>query len=103
MAVCARYGIAHSAFLGWDPDDRDKAIWWELRERDRCPGCGTRQEEWDEDRGGDRDAYRAEVHRCRGCQVRATKQAEVSRDDLGDGVHVVLVKRPRRRQAAVSP
>lgn len=94
MAVCARYGIAHSAFLGWDSDDRDKAIWWELRERDRCPGCGTRGAEWDEEQGGDRDAYQAKVHRCRGCQVRQSKEDEARKQDLGRGVHVVMERRP---------
>lgn len=58
-------------FLGWDVDDRDKALWWMIHNRERCPNCGTRPDEWDEARGGDLHAYTAEPHFCRGCEITA--------------------------------
>lgn len=96
MAVCASYGIAHSAFLGWDADDRDKAIWWLLREADRCRRCGTRGEEWNEDAGGDRKAYEARVHVCPGCQVKQSTEDQLRKDDWGAGTYVALVPARRR-------
>lgn len=64
-------GIPHSVFLGWDIDDRNKALWWMIHERQRCSNCGTRAEEWDEAQGGDLHAYASQPHHCRGCQVMA--------------------------------
>lgn len=91
MAVCAEYKISHTAFLAWSQEDRDKAIWWHLRERERCPSCGTRPAEWDPEAGGDRRAYAPKVVTCRGCQ-----QIEARRDALtggeGHGVQIVLVR-----------
>ena len=47
MAVCADYKISHSHFLGgpnrWTPADRDKAIWWYVREKERWGGGGGPQ------------------------------------------------------------
>lgn len=96
MAVCAQYRISHSHFLGgparWTPPDRDKAIWWYLHEQERCGECGTRRSEWDEQQGGDRDAYRAVKLRCRGCEL--VQQAQKSiKDSDGKGVGVSLRRR----------
>lgn len=89
------YRIPHSQFLRWRKDDRDKAIWHYLRERDRCPHCGTRSAEWDEAAGGDRNAYEAALRLCRGCQLRQARQKQL---DKGDGPKVsglyVTLKRP---------
>jgi hypothetical protein len=63
--------LPHSVFLGWDLDDRDKALWWLIHKRQACPNCGTRPDEWDEDRGGDMHAYEAQPYHCRGCEVQA--------------------------------
>lgn len=71
MGYCAPRGIPHSVFLGWDADDRDKALSWHLHELERCHSCGTRPEEFDAERGGDRNAYTAEPHFCRGCEIKA--------------------------------
>jgi RNA polymerase subunit RPABC4/transcription elongation factor Spt4 len=68
MGYCGPRGIAHSTFLAWSPSDRDKALWWLIHDRQTCPGCGTRAEEWE----GDRDAYVPEAHHCRGCEVKAS-------------------------------
>lgn len=67
MEYCGPRGIAHSTFLDWDQSDRDKALWWLIHDRERCPGCGTRPEEW----VGDKDAFIPEATHCRGCEVKA--------------------------------
>lgn len=71
MDYCGPRGIPHSVFLGWDADDRDKAIWWMIYQRQTCPSCGTRRAEFDEDAGGDLHAYIAEPYHCRGCEIKA--------------------------------
>lgn len=95
MAVCAHYRIPHSAFLSWPKPDRDKAIWWHVRDRDRCGQCGTRSAEWDERRGGHRNAYRPELRRCRGCELVAAEQERLKNrtSGVGRGVYVTLVRR----------
>lgn len=80
MAVCAAYRIRHSEFLTWSQSDRDKAIWWQIRQAETCRNCGTRPEEWDPDRGGDYYAYEPVVDVCRGCEVKAPKQDSVDKD-----------------------
>lgn len=92
MAVSAEYQVPHSEFLGWDKQDRDKAIWWHIRKRSACPSCGTRPEEWDETRGGHRHAYIARKDRCHGCAARQQVEASITDED-GRGVHVVLERR----------
>jgi hypothetical protein len=67
MDYCGPRGIPHSTFLEWSASDRDKALWWLIHERERCPSCGTRPEEWT----GDRDAYVPMPTTCRGCEVKA--------------------------------
>lgn len=90
MAVCSHYRLPHSEFLRWSSDDRDKAIWQYIRERQACQACGTRRDEWDETRGGHRYAYAAEKTRCRGCELIEAARATVTDED-GKGVHVSLV------------
>ena len=71
LDYCVPRGIPHSVFLGWDRDDRDKALWWLIHQRQTCSACGTRPEQWDEAQGGDLHAYAAEPYHCRGCEVMA--------------------------------
>lgn len=94
MAVCEQYRVPHSVFLDWSASDRDKAIWWHVRQREACPGCGTRRAEWDEQRGGDRFAYTARKTRCRGCQVAQQEEKTLDPKKDGLGVRVVLEKNP---------
>lgn len=102
MAVCADYRIPHSQFLSWRKTDRDKAIWWHVRERDRCGRCGTRSAEWDETRGGDRNAYTPELGRCRGCELMDSEQDKLkNQSGLGRGVFVKL-RRARHDAGAES-
>lgn len=93
MALCAEYRIPHSHFLGgppvWTKEDRDKAIWFQVRQRQTCPGCGTRQEEWE----GDHNAYTHDFAFCRGCEVRSRGEAELKNAPEGEfpeGVTVTL-------------
>lgn len=88
MSVCADYLISHSQFLEWDPTDRDKAIWWKVRQSEICPNCGTREDEWLRNR----NAYRAEVKRCRGCEVRE-QFAETDEAKQGRGIYIVMKRR----------
>ena len=99
LAVCAQYLISHSHFLGgpnrWTADDREKAIWWLRRQREACGDCGTRPEEWDEKRGGHRNAYVAKYEHCRGCEVKQSgeKALESDRKHYPKGMRVALVAR----------
>ncbi len=94
MAVAAQYQKFHSEFLAYSKDDRDKAIAWFLRQREACPSCGTRAEEWDEDRGGHRDAYIAVHERCRGCEIKERGESTQPKD-AGRGVSTVLKPNPK--------
>lgn len=96
MELCHKWGMPHSQFRGhgdgtWTDLDRRKALAYAEYQRSVCPSCGTRAEEWDENVGGDEDAYRAFTHRCIGCQVIADRQKQVPQGDEGHGVKVVLV------------
>ena len=71
MEYCGPRGIPHLHFLGgppeWTQHDRDAAVWWLIHQRQTCPGCGTRPEEWKDDP----DAYVPDPVHCRGCEVKA--------------------------------
>jgi hypothetical protein len=69
--------------LRWNKDDRDKAIHHHLRKRSACSSCGTRPEEWDPERGGNRHAYSAVLGHCRGCQ-----QIESQREQMKSGPQI---------------
>jgi hypothetical protein len=96
MAVCAAYQIPHSHFLGgplrWSAADREKAIWWHLREQERCGSCGTRRIEWDESR----HAYSAKKVRCRGCELKEGAEKSITKAD-GKGVRIELHRTPPQR------
>lgn len=55
----------------WLPADRDKALWWQVHERERCESCGIRPAEFDPKRGGGLHAFEAVDVHCRGCEIRA--------------------------------
>lgn len=92
MRVARTYQISHSQFLAWSQDDRDKAIWFELREAERCPNCRTRPAEWDPEQGGDHRAYIAKLLTCRGCQAMEDRQAAIPSDHPGRGQHITLAR-----------
>jgi hypothetical protein len=85
-------GIFHSEFLARSQDDRDKAIWTYLRDRQTCSQCGTRSDEWDPAQGGDRAAYRAVAKTCRGCQEIESRTAALDETRAGRGVKVTLIR-----------
>ncbi|MEW2267802.1 hypothetical protein [Streptomyces sp. NPDC047868] len=96
LELCDRWGIPHSKFRGhgdgtWSELDRRKARAYADYARAVCGTCGTRADEWDEDLGGDEDAYRAITHRCIGCQIVTDKQKTVPEGDEGHGVKVLLI------------
>jgi hypothetical protein len=97
LMVCRAYQLPHSTFLGWSKDDRDKALWEFARSVEKCPSCRTREAEWAEgDAGGDRNAYRAEKARCRGCEVLEYARETVDEKRDGKGIYVRLVRNGRR-------
>jgi hypothetical protein len=55
MAVCRKYQIPHSRFMGgsgrWNELDRDKAMAYERLLAEACPKCGTLREDWVGDDG----------------------------------------------------
>src|SRR5690606_28530334 len=59
-------GIPHSELLSWEPEDRAKVHMWMMEKLLTCE-CGTRLEEWDKDKGGERRAYVVETFVCPGC------------------------------------
>lgn len=63
MSVCSQFGISHSSFLTWEPEDRAKALAFEIAKNERCTLCGTAPWEWEEDKF----AYEAADHFCQGC------------------------------------
>lgn len=91
LAVCERMSIPHSQFLGgdgvWTDLDRIKALSYAAEKAARCPSCGTRPEEWDEDAGGHQYAYIADSHRCPGCEL-----LELERDAIPEHVKGVTVR-----------
>lgn len=67
-------------FLAWPLDDQDKALAWQEAERETCPACGTRKEEWGEwGPDGkfipfDDPPYEAVSVRCPGCAALEREQ-----------------------------
>jgi hypothetical protein len=95
MEVADHYRIRHSEFLSWSQDDRDKAINYHLWKRAACSTCGTRQEEWDPERGGDRHAYSAVLGHCRGCQEIESKREQMKSGPQIRGTYLALQRNPR--------
>lgn len=100
MAACVAHGISHSHFLGgppvWTPEDRDKAVWYEIHKREACPSCGTRPDEWDPDKGGHDHAYLAQLQQCPGCATKAPADKKAS-EKPEPGWTARLVRNPGAR------
>jgi hypothetical protein len=77
LAYCVPLALPHSKFRSWDQDDQDKALAFLRVQRETCQNCGTRMEEWDGKRGGDRFAYVAESERCPGCELIAQEHENI--------------------------
>ena len=98
MNYCGPQGLPHSVFLGWDRDDRDKAIVWAMLRAQACGQCGTRAAEWDPTLGGHDEAYVAELHQCWGCHTVAEAQHKAGKKAEQPGRHVVLVRNPEAQR-----
>lgn len=96
LSYCVPHAIPHSVFLSWDEDDQDKALAFEALQRATCSGCGTRIEEWDPKRGGDRSAYVGQHHQCPGCEALEQEREHNVSDGL-KGVRVYLVPKSQAR------
>lgn len=77
MDYCGPLGIEYEDFLRWSKVSRDAALIWQARQRATCKQCGTRDEEWDPERGGHPSAFVATHHRCPGCAaLEAAREAD---------------------------
>lgn len=63
LSLCHEWGIPHSQFLEWDPEDRAKAIAFSMARNEICDLCGTGEWEWNENRR----AYTPTETFCMGC------------------------------------
>lgn len=93
--MCQTYQIPHSQFLGgpprWTDLDRVKALAFAAWQREACPDCGTRPQEWVPALGGDRDAYVADYTYCPGCARLRELEKSVEDTDRARGIHLHLV------------
>lgn len=66
----------------WTGEDRDKALAFELTQREACPSCGMRSEDFYDEKGHPHDPplYEPVVKRCEGCAIRATRRYHLERD-----------------------
>lgn len=87
MAICEKYKVNHSAFLDWPEEDQDLAIAQHLRELDHCPRCHTSESKWQKNRF----AYKPEVRRCRGCEMRQLQEDDLQTQKGTAGMFVVMV------------
>jgi hypothetical protein len=91
LAYCVPLGLPHSVFLGWDPDDQDKALAWGAQEQAKCQRCRTDPAEWDPKLGGSRTAYIVEDRRCLGCELLDMASRDLSKQQDTAGIHLGLV------------
>lgn len=91
MAYCGPRGIPLSQFLSWPQSDQDAALGWAAHEAQRCQGCGTHPDDWNEKAGGSRVAYHAEIRECEGCvHLQRTRESERLSSGKERGLHVRL-------------
>lgn len=97
LQICNEYGIPHSEFLAWEPEDRAKAKAFVIEKAQRCAMCGTAPWEWDEKQGGDRRAYEPVESFCPGCHMKAGAAPHDPNRNT-DGITIELA--PTRTQQA---
>ena len=66
----------------WTAEDRDKAIAYEMTQREACPSCGMRTEDFFDEQGNPHDPplYEPVVKRCEGCASRSNRRYHLERD-----------------------
>jgi hypothetical protein len=88
MYLCAEvYHIPHTEFLSWSEGDQQKALAWEIRRRQTCPSCLTREDEW---LGGGRP-YTPKKITCIGCRELSKANKSIS-DKVRDWTRAILVR-----------
>lgn len=65
--------------MDWSPLARGYALAWQQNDRETCPRCGTRHDEWEHDD----DAYLGATHYCRGCDLIGQQQGVLPTDEDG--------------------
>lgn len=97
MAYCGPRGIPHSLFASWERADRDKALWWHIRQAQTCPSCGTHPDDWADDPW----AFEAAPTHCRGCEVKgqADEDFEKHRKEYRRGTSIQLRRPPPAEEA----
>ena len=98
LQLCSEYGIPHSQFLAWDPDDQAKAIAFAIEKAMRCAMCGTAEWEWIGEDGSRRRPYEAVEHLCMGCYAKSSAQTNDPNRNM-DGITVELVPTNTRDSA----
>lgn len=61
-----------------------------MRDKQTCRSCGTRKAEWLESHGGRRDAHKAGMEICPGCEVMQTYEAQIDSQHRAKGSYVAL-------------
>lgn len=96
MAYCGPARIPHSWFLGgeyrWTESDREKALAWQELDRQTCRRCGTRPDEWKDNRY----AYHTAIRVCSGCEVMERGETEFNDPALKKmrGKQLIMVQGP---------
>jgi hypothetical protein len=85
MTICSEYGITHSEFLSWSPDDRSKAVAFFIEKNAKCGMCGTAEWEWEEDK----HAYEPVEKFCMGCYLKEISGEEAGRQMPGTTVSLM--------------
>lgn len=87
--------MPHSEFLKLSIHDRSKMMWHFMHTNTRCPGCGTHKSDWDEESGGSRYAFIADMDKCRGCEIKDTKSKWAEKADALKAGWRVILRRPK--------
>lgn len=70
-------------------------MWQFAHGKTRCSGCGTHKSDWDEDQGGSRYAFIADIAQCRGCQIKETKEKAAEKTNLLKAGMRIILRRPK--------
>lgn len=83
----------------WLPTDRELALAWQRNKAQTCAGCGTRADEWDEDR----EAYISDQHYCPGCAALAGERDNIPEQDGKPVPGYLPFLQPRELYEALHP
>lgn len=82
MEYCAPLGIPHSEFMGWNDDDRNKALSYVAWKKKFCSKCGTDPDEWMDEDGkfAEPPPYEAVTNVCYGCATLEEERAGMDKE-----------------------